>query len=332
MTLVTGAWLHSAAIKEVFDLLESAGHRVYAVGGCVRNDLLGTRIDDIDMATSAHPDDVMALAQMASLKAIPTGRDHGTITVVSHETAFEITTFRRDVSTDGRHAVVSFSDRPADDAQRRDFTMNALYADRYGQVLDFVGGLADLRARRIRFIGDASRRIAEDYLRILRYFRFLAWYGDPAAGVEPDALAPLTAHLDGLGALSKERGTKEILRLFSAPSPGFSVAAMERCGVAMAVLGPTDLASLQRYLHWEEAIQIAPDALARLSAFSGRRVVERLRLTKAQSKQVTGLLEAVEASYGTAEMGYRLGVEQGAQAALLSAAILETNPPSECLV
>jgi poly(A) polymerase len=166
-------------------MLERAGHAALFVGGCVRNALLGQGVTDIDIATDATPEEVLALAAGAGLKAVPTGAEHGTVTVVSGHFPYEVTTFRRDVETDGRRAVVAFSRDIAEDAARRDLTINALYARSDGLVLDPGGhGLADLAARRVRFVGDPAVRIAEDFLRILRFFRFHAWYGDPARGLD----------------------------------------------------------------------------------------------------------------------------------------------------
>ncbi|MEM6728988.1 MAG: CCA tRNA nucleotidyltransferase, partial [Pseudomonadota bacterium] len=162
MTRVSGAWLEGEAAQLVCKLLEEAGHQAWFVGGCVRNALMGAPVSDLDISTDARPEAVMALADAAGLRAIPTGIDHGTVTVIVAGIPFEITTFRRDVETDGRRAVVAFADRMEDDAQRRDFTVNALYADRSGEVRDPVGGLPDLAERRFRFIGDAEARIRED--------------------------------------------------------------------------------------------------------------------------------------------------------------------------
>jgi len=165
---VSGDWLENDRTQKVLGLLTGAGHAAYAVGGCVRNAALGEVVTDVDIATSARPEQVIALAEAANLRAVPTGLAHGTVTLVVDGEGFEVTTFRRDVATDGRHAEVAFSDRMEDDAARRDFTMNALYADAAGHVLDPLGGMDDLRARRLRFVGDPAQRIAEDYLRILR--------------------------------------------------------------------------------------------------------------------------------------------------------------------
>ena len=173
------------------------GHAILFVGGCVRNALLGRPVADIDLATDARPEAVIALAKGAGLNPVPTGIAHGTITVVAAGQPFQVTTFRRDVETFGRHAVVAFSDDIAEDAARRDFTLNALYALPDGTVVDPLGGLPDLRAGRVRFVGDPAARIAEDYLRILRFFRMTAWYGDPAAGLDRDSLAACAARQEG---------------------------------------------------------------------------------------------------------------------------------------
>ena len=213
---LSGDWYKAAAPQRLCSVLDAGGHQALFVGGCVRNDLLGAAVSDIDIATDARPERVIELAKAAGLKPIPTGIDHGTVTVVVSGTAFEVTSFRTDVSTDGRRAVVAFSDDITTDAERRDFTMNALYAQTSGAVIDPLEGLGDLRARRVRFIKDAAQRIKEDYLRILRFFRFSAWYGDPQLGFDPEALAAIGAHIGGLDGLSKERIGNELLKLLAA--------------------------------------------------------------------------------------------------------------------
>nr|MDA3889890.1 CCA tRNA nucleotidyltransferase [Allgaiera sp.] len=214
---ITGAWLTRPETRAVCAALTGAGHRALFVGGCVRNALLGVAVADIDIATDAAPETVTILAENAGLKAVPTGIDHGTITVVSGGIAHEVTTFRRDVETFGRHATVAFTADPAEDAARRDFTMNALYATPEGEVLDPLGGLPDLQARRLRFVGDPASRIREDYLRILRFFRFHAWYGDQQEGLDPEGIAACAENLDGLAGLSRERIGTEMRKLLSAP-------------------------------------------------------------------------------------------------------------------
>ena len=236
MVNIDADWLRSQATQKVFALLGDAGHQVFAVGGCVRNSLLNERVRDIDLATDARPERVLGLAKSAGFQAIPTGISHGTVTVLSDGVAFEITTFRRGVETDGRRAVVAFSDRIEDDARRRDFTMNALYADAEGRVHDPLGGLPDLEARRVRFIEDPVQRIREDYLRSLRYFRFHAWYGSAEEGFDPEALDAIARNLDGLAALSRERVGAEVKRMLDASDPAMALAGMRNTGVLAAIL------------------------------------------------------------------------------------------------
>ena len=205
MTMLQADWVTSASARKVCGMLTDAGHRALFVGGCVRNELLGAAVADIDIATDARPERVMDLAGPAGLYTVPTGIGHGTVTVVADGQPFEVTTFRRDVETDGRRAVVAFTDSLKADARRRDFTMNALYAKPDGKILDPLGGIDDLRHRRVRFIENAEARIREDYLRILRFFRFNAWYGDPESGLDSEGLAACAALSEGLETLARER-------------------------------------------------------------------------------------------------------------------------------
>lgn len=225
-------WLTSSATVAVFDALEAAGGPDCArfVGGSVRNALVGRPVDDFDIATRLKPEDSMAALKKAGIKVVPTGIAHGTVTAVSEKKPYEITTLRRDVETDGRRAVVAFTDDWAEDAARRDFRLNALYADRTGAVFDPTGqGVEDALAGRVVFVGDPNTRIEEDYLRILRFFRFYAWYG--RAEPDADGLAACAAHAGGLTRLSAERVSKELLKLLAAPDPRPAVQAMRGAGV-----------------------------------------------------------------------------------------------------
>ena len=188
--------LKQPPLRAVFDALDGEGRATRIVGGAVRDALLGRDVTDADLATVLLPADVIARAEAAGLKTVPTGIEHGTVTVVSGGRPFEVTTLRRDIETDGRHAVVRYSTDWKEDASRRDFTMNALYCDMSGEVFDPLGGLADLRASRVRFIGRAEDRIREDYLRILRFFRFFAWYGEGRP--DPDGLRACARLKSGL--------------------------------------------------------------------------------------------------------------------------------------
>ncbi|MBX7249506.1 MAG: CCA tRNA nucleotidyltransferase [Caulobacteraceae bacterium] len=282
------SWLTDPATVAVMDALEAAGGEGCArfVGGCVRNTLMGRAADDIDIATRLRPDAVVAALETAGLKAIPTGVEHGTVTGVAQRRPFEITTLRRDVSTDGRRATVAFTDDWVADAARRDFRLNAIYADRDGQVFDPTGGgVEDAEFGRIVFVGDAEQRIQEDYLRILRFFRFQAWYGreDAADGA---ALAACARLKHGIRQLSAERITKELLKLLAAPDPRPALRLARRAGVTDEVL----LGEMNRR-RWANLVALMDgqvDALLRLKAVTPDEPgaldhsLSRLRLSNAE--------------------------------------------------
>jgi len=317
---ITGDWLCRPETRAVCDALTAAGHRALFVGGCVRNALLGAPVDDIDIATDAPPGTVLTLAEKAGLKPVPTGIVHGTITLVSGGMPHEVTTFRADVETDGRHAQVAFGQSLEADARRRDFTMNALYAAPDGAVFDPLGGLPDLQARRVRFIGDAGQRIREDYLRVLRFFRFHACYGDPGGGLDPEGLAACAAARDGLAALSRERVGAEMRKLLAAPDPAPSVAAMQAACVLAAVLPGAEAGALAPLVHLESETQTAPEPLRRLAALGGSDVAKRLRLSRAEARRLARLRDGIDSAMPPAELGYRLGATDGADIVLLRAA------------
>jgi tRNA nucleotidyltransferase/poly(A) polymerase len=300
-------WLNDPKVARVCAAIKAGGYDIFFVGGCVRNVVLGEVASDIDMSTNARPETVMQLARDAGLKAIPTGIDHGTITVVSGGTPFEITTFRRDVQTDGRRAVVAFSDDIADDARRRDFTMNALYARPDGVIVDPLSGMADALARRIRFIEDADQRIREDYLRTLRFFRFFAWYGGEGEGFDTDALSAIASNLEGLSNLSAERVGGEIIKLLSAPNPAVAIAGMRQTGVLNAVLMGADDTWLAPLIHVEQLLGLAINPICRLAALGGMNAEETLRLSKAQTRELTQYREGIGSMTGLGELAYRQG-------------------------
>ena len=323
---VSGDWLTRPATQTVLQMLEAGGVQAFVVGGCVRNALMGVAVGDVDIATAAPPDRVMELAQEAGLKAIPTGIDHGTVTVVADGIGHEITTFRADTETDGRRAVVRFSSSLAEDAARRDFTMNALYADARGQVADPLGGLPDLEARRVRFIGAPLDRIREDYLRILRYFRFAAWYGDPDQGFDADALDGIARGLDGLAQLSRERVGQELLRLLAAPDPLAAVSVMAQTGVLAQVLPGGSALSLGPLLAEEARLGLAPDALRRLAVLGANS--PDLRLSRAQATRLALLHRLTGSAERAAELGWRHGRDIARDVLALRAASLQ-QPVSE---
>ena len=316
-------WLDDPATATVMDLLTRGGHGAWFVGGCVRNALLGLDVADIDIATDLRPDDVMALAQDAGVKVVPTGIDHGTVTLIADHRPFEVTTLRRDVATDGRRATIAFTDLVEDDAARRDFTMNALYAKADGTVLDPTGeGLADLAARRLRFIGNPHDRIAEDYLRILRFFRFHAWYADPNAGIDAEGLAACAALADGLGQLSRERVGAEIKKLLSAPNPAAAVAAMAQTGILARTLPGAMARMLPILISFEDA---PPDPIRRLAALGPVEVAAGLRLSKADIARLTILRDGMSSTTSPDALAYLHGADIAWDIAVLRASQFETQ-------
>jgi poly(A) polymerase len=324
MVKVDGDWLTQPQTQAVCAMLTDAGHQAHFVGGCVRNALLGAPVSDLDISTDALPERVMELAEASGLTAVPTGVDHGTITVISGRIPHEITTYRKDVETDGRRAVVAFADTMVEDAERRDFTMNALYCDAAGVVVDPLGqGLDDLAARRFRFINDPAQRIREDYLRILRYFRFHAWYGDAAEGLDPDALSAIATNLAGIETLSRERVGSELIKLLSAPVPEQAVAAMRQCGVLAMVLEGVDDRALAPLVHLEQQTDMAPDGIRRLAALGGQEDGRGLRLSNEQRKRLAIYRDHIGTTEGAGELGYRHGAGMARGILLLRSAMLE---------
>lgn len=322
---VTGDWIDHPGTQALCAALEIAGHRALFVGGCVRNALLGAPVADVDIATDARPENVSDIAEKAGFRAVPTGIDHGTVTVVADGVPHEVTTFRRDVETDGRRAVVAFSDDVVEDARRRDFTMNALYADAQGQVIDPLGGLPDLLARRLHFVGDAETRIREDYLRILRFFRFHAWYADPEGGIDAGGLAACAANSAGLETLSAERVGAEVKKLLSAPDPAPAVASMAQAGILGVVLPGADARSLAPLVHLDAGLPSRP--LRRLAVLGGDGVADRLRLSRAEARDLAALRDAIGDMATPAALGWRLGADLGVDAVLVRAAVLDSPLP-----
>jgi poly(A) polymerase len=314
-------WLREGALARLLALLDGDGEEARIVGGVVRNALLGEPIGDIDIATTALPAEVTKRAQAQGFKIVPTGIEHGTVTVVIEGRPFEVTTLREDVETYGRKARVSFGRDWKKDAERRDFTVNALSATRDGTVHDYTGGLADLEKRRIRFIGDPAARIKEDYLRILRFFRFHAHYGE---GLPDHAgLAACIAARAGLETLSRERVRVELLKLLIGRHAVPVLAVMAECGLLISVLGGVpQLASFSNLTKIEHAMGIHPDAVRRLGALAvfvsddAQRLTDRLRLTNAEQERLVsigeswhGLTPALSGQLARALL-YRLGPDR----------------------
>lgn len=327
MTALPQHILATPGLTAIFALLNRDGEEARIVGGAVRNALLGLSVSDIDIATTATPDQVMRRADEAGLRALPTGIDHGTVTVLVDHKPFEITTLREDIATDGRHATVEFGRDFARDAARRDFTMNALYARADGTIEDYVDGLTDLAARRVRFIGDAHQRIREDYLRILRLFRFHAIYGEGT--LDKDALHAAIELRDGLDRLSRERIRTETMKLLVARQATSTLIIMRDHGFLDHVLGGV--------AHVEAMGRIAAsDSILRLGTLALEtrddvaRLRERLRLSNAEVNRLTAMAQALEhfhtGEITPAEAG-RFAWRHGAEAARDAAAVLNARDP-----
>jgi len=302
-------WLKRGNLARLLALLDRDGEEARVVGGAVRNTLLAQPVDEIDVATTAVPEEVIRRVEAAGHKAAPTGIEHGTITVVIEAHPFEVTTLRQDVETFGRKAKVVFGRDWVADAERRDFTINALSASAAGEVYDYVGGLADIAARRVRFIGDPQRRIAEDYLRILRFFRFHAWYG--AGAPDRAGLHACIVARSGLDTLSRERVRMEMMKLMLAPHATAALAIMTEAGLLGSVLGGVPyLASFENMAKAEAASGLPPDPVRRLGALGvvvredGERLAQRLRLSNAEAERLDAL-----------ELWWRVSPEAGEQAA-----------------
>ncbi len=293
-SLAGAEWLTRPETQRLLEALEKDGIAAHVVGGAVRNALLGEPVKDIDIATTAQPEEVTRLATAAGLKAVPTGLEHGTVTVVVEHIPYEVTTLRRDIETFGRHARVAYTTDWAEDARRRDFTINALYCDAAGTVHDPLGVYSDLEKRRVRFIGDAHDRIREDYLRILRFFRFTAEYtnGDP----DPVGIAASSELKDGLDKLSGERVRVEVLRLLQAPGAVRALDAMAKANILTCVLGDAaDPSLLHRMAAIEDALDLSPDPLLRLGVLTLLRpggalsLRDRLRLSNSEYERLARL-------------------------------------------
>ena len=316
-------WLERDSTRAVLALLNRDGHEARAVGGSVRNALMGLSVNDVDVATTATPDEVMRLAEAVGVKAVDTGSEHGTVTLVPDHEPIEVTTLRQDVETYGRHARVTFTRDWASDARRRDFTMNALYAGPDGTVYDPLGGYADLQARRVRFIGDPHERIREDYLRILRFFRFEAQYGapeSPSDTMDAAALAAIERESEGLERLSGERVHTELVRLLAARGAARSLEAMMDAGVLVRLLGGAPrLTAFSRVQAIQDARSFTADPMVRLAALGARvaeeaeRLARSLRLSNAERDELVALpraarrLDAGMATLDAKATLYRLG-------------------------
>ena len=278
------SWVHQEMYQKVFSFLPDPAAMRF-VGGVVRNTLLGIPFDDVDFATVYRPEEIIYFFEKGGCKVIPTGIQHGTVTVVCNDQSYEITTLRRDVETDGRHARIEYTSQWEEDARRRDFTMNALYVDAWGRLYDYVGGQDDIQQRLIRFIGDPEQRIGEDYLRIVRFFRFWALYGHKADGASLEACCALKHHLDGL---SSERITKEMIKLLAAQDPWAVVHYLHQQGFEPLLWGHSGQITAIRALESIEKSWGPSPLWVRLALLTGQ-MPQRLTLSNMQKKHLNKL-------------------------------------------
>ena len=323
MKLEPSAWLDRPGIKRLLKALDAKDGHARFVGGAVRDLLLDEEHADLDLATTHSPPEVVRRLEAAGIKAVPTGIEHGTVTAVSSNTVVEVTTLRSDVSTDGRRATVAFTDDWKEDAARRDFTINALYADPFtGELFDYFGGIDDLKSRTVRFIGDPLQRIAEDHLRILRYFRFHARYGHGEP--DPTAIAACCARANDLMALSRERIADELLKLLSLPDPTPTVRLMLGCNLFAPVVPEIDSADrLANLVMAEREAAIRPEAIRRLAALLpaapsvAEKVAARLKLSNKAKKRLASAANR-DLGIGTRPLAYRIGTEGAVDRLLLA--------------
>lgn len=317
-------WLKAKPLQALFKALNRDGGEARVVGGAVRNTLLGSKVSDVDLATTHLPQETVRLAKEAGFKPVPTGIEHGTITVVVQGHPFEVTTLRQDVETDGRHAKVAFGTDWKADAERRDFTINALYMTADGTIIDDVGGLADIESRTLRFIGDAEQRIREDYLRILRFFRFFAWYG--SGRPEADGLRASARLKDGLAQLSAERVWAELKKLLSAPDPSRALLWMRQGGVLNLILPESEkwgIDAIHGLVRTEADLGWQADPLLRLASIvppDSVRMEEmgkRLKMSNAERARLEAWARADAVKPELSEQALKKTIYRGSKQALL---------------
>lgn len=324
---ISNNWLRNPDTIKVMSALKSEGNEVLFVGGCVRNSLLGEPITDIDISTNARPNKIIKLAEKAGLRSIPTGIDHGTITIISNNKTYEVTSFRKDIKTYGRHATVAYSDKIEDDAERRDFTINAIYMTSDGSVIDPLKGMKDLRKRHIRFIKDPNKRIIEDYLRILRFFRFTAEYGDPHLGIDAEGLSACAANIEGIISLAKERVGTEIKKILKSQDPSLVLNAMEIAGILSNILPGTTCKNIPILIHLENKSTI--NWITRLIVLGGAEPTDSLRLSNKESREYKHTLKAISTGKKPSIIAFELGEVIANSYALALAALTETPPPKD---
>ena len=304
-------WLRNPSAQKLSKLYKSFGYQVLFVGGCVRNTILKMPVTDIDLATDAQPEEIIKIAKENNIRFVPTGLAHGTITLIIDNKNYQITTFRTDFDHDGRYAKVEFTESLLLDASRRDLTINALYCNHVGEVIDPLNGLDDIKKQKIKFIGNPNERIKEDNLRILRFFRFQAIYGNKNLEIDSIALEACHNHKSKLAALSKERITSELRKILSAPNPLEVIIKMNETGVLNELFQNVSIDSLEAYLKTEEKFKININWLGRLLSLQATQEEESLKLTRCEFKFLKQTKSAIENQIHVLEFSYYNGVENG---------------------
>ena len=304
-------WLRNPSAQKLSKLYKNFGYQVLFVGGCVRNTILKMPVTDIDLATDAQPEEIIKIAKENNIRFVPTGLAHGTITLIIDNTNYQITTFRTDFDHDGRYAKVEFTESLLLDASRRDLTINALYCNHVGEVIDPLNGLDDIKKQKIKFIGNPNERIKEDNLRILRFFRFQAIYGNKNLEIDSIALEACHNQKSKLAALSKERITSELRKILSAPNPLEVIIKMNETGVLNELFQKVSIDSLAAYLKTEEKFKININWLGRLLSLQVTQEEESLKLTRCEFKFLKQTKSAIENQIHVLEFSYYNGVENG---------------------
>jgi poly(A) polymerase len=318
-------WLNQASAQCLSKAFKNYGHQALFVGGCVRNSILKVPVTDIDMATDALPETIIKISKENNFKFILTGLTHGTITIIIDKIAYQITTFRSDIANDGRYAKVEFTTSLLLDASRRDLTINALYCDSYGKVIDPLNVLEDLNNRIIKFIGDPNKRIAEDYLRILRFFRFQAIYGNEMLEIDVPALAACREHKSKLATLSKERITSELRKLFLSNNPTRTIIKMIDTGILNQLFDNCSINSFISYIEAEKKYKIEINWIGRLLSLQGSNIEEVLTLTRRELKMIKYTKKAIEQNVPIFEFSYYNGMEYGIMYLLLQHGMKKTT-------
>ena len=318
-------WLNQASAQCLSKAFKNYGYQALFVGGCVRNSILKVPVTDIDMATDALPETIIKISKENNFKFILTGLTHGTITIIIDKIAYQITTFRNDITNDGRHAKVEFTTSLLLDASRRDLTINAIYCDSYGKIIDPLNVLEDLNNRVIKFIGDPNKRIAEDYLRILRFFRFQAIYGNEMLEINVPALAACQEHKSKLATLSKERITSELRKLFLSNNPTRTIIKMTDTGILNQLFKNCSINSFISYIEAEKKYKIKINWIGRLLSLQGSNIEEVLTLTRQELKMIKYTKKAIGQNVPIFEFSYYNGIDYGIMYLLLQHGMKKTT-------